>query len=101
MENWKPDHWWQALTYFGAAGFIACVAAHYPAASLAMLGIMALGIGFWISHPFQQAVHFDGFNNPVATISGRTWKASVLGIAVLAIGAVAVVFAVILLLQQL
>lgn len=95
----KIEHWYHLLIVLGAAGALAAMTVELKgvanAHALVMsLGILCIGIGEWINHPFQTVLVLPNADLPRGgKLTGHPRKNSILGVAFvltgLALGALA------------
>lgn len=57
-------------------------------------GLLLLGIGEFVNHPYQEIVRFDDYNRPIDKLSGRPRRNIALGLALGGIGIFAIVAAI-------
>lgn len=83
----EPGQWPIALVIVGMAITVASIAAGARPMAIAGIGIISLGIGEMINHPYREELTFDGYGRPNGKLTGHPRNPSVSGLIFDAVGA--------------
>lgn len=78
--------WYIALVAAGALIASASATVRNDAALLVGLGLLLVGVGEFMNHPFRERVQVDDFGRPIFKISGRGRSPKFVGLAIDVIG---------------
>lgn len=87
------DQWWKGMLVAGVAVVgIGGVGAE-PIALAAGLGLVFIGIGEWINHPYQERLILNDYRVPTHKISGHSRSPKLIGILFDGVGAILLIAA--------
>jgi hypothetical protein len=98
LDRFKPDHWWNVVASAGSLIALAALWQQFLAAFPIGLGLLSFGIGEWINHPPRSEVARSVVVNIHAKDGSGSWKPTILGVILDALGVGLLVFGVIRLL---